>query len=285
MSSPFFNDKQEKYALKVANQVKKQVKNETDGDILASIVLGFYKTNEIYQNINKIVFDVARKQESIDKNNIILNMLKTNRKDFDKIDLEKVNEVPENNDLGLTWQEYAQYQRGRIFYLASSHNDSAADHIDYQGKVYIDDKWKYMVQGKNLQKMIQSFISKNHIKTLQWVVGKPVWFITRPNCRHYFKAITIEDALTKDATTLVRNHKMHRAVGNEDMKPIWHSTNKTWYTRNNIENIIKKYQDRLDFYNGLYQVHKTPTLKAQIEKTRLLINKWRGYLTNNVKGL
>lgn len=274
-STPYFDVRQEKYALKLAEKVKKSVKNEHNFDVIAESILLLYTRNDVYQEMSSIAFDNARKQEEKDKKNIIRGMLAENRQEISLVD---VNNVPENNDLGLSWQEYAQYLKGRVFYLASAHDDSAEDHRDYQGRVYVDEKWESIVQSKKLQKMIRDFISRNNIKTLQWVTGRPVWFITRPNCRHYFKAITIEDALTKDAKTLVRNHKMHRAVGNEDMKPIYHSTNKTWYTRSNIENIIKKYQERLDYHNALYSVHPTQTLKRMMEKDRLLINKWRKLL-------
>ena len=90
--------------------------------------------------------------------------------------------------------EQASSNLGIIFYLASEHADCADDHASYQGKLYVNEKWETIISDKDLKERVKSFIQKNNIQTLQWVKGKPVWFTTRPNCRHFLMPITIEQA-------------------------------------------------------------------------------------------
>jgi len=57
---------------------------------------------------------------------------------------------------------------GKLF-RATSYSDCAPDHKDYQGKVYVKEKYQNEYP---------------HLKTVEWVVGAPVYLTTRPNCRH-----------------------------------------------------------------------------------------------------
>jgi hypothetical protein len=210
-------------------------------------------------------------------------MLSENRQEMSLID---VNNVPENNDLGLSWQEYAQYQKGRVFYLASAHDDSATDHKDYQGKVYVDEKWESIVQSKKLQKMIRDFISRNHIKTLQWVTGKPVWFITRPNCRHYFMELGINEVLEIPKTKLLEKYKMETAIGNRQyLQTINHSTSKVWYEDiRNAELLVEKYKERLRLHQNMYAAKPNQVIRNAIIKDNALIYKWNKYIVEKKRG-
>ena len=69
------------------------------------------------------------------------------------------------------------------FYMASWHADSATDHAPYQGKLYYDAN----TTGEALK-----YAQQHNLKTLQWVTGEPVWFVTRPYCRHYFVQYSLE---------------------------------------------------------------------------------------------
>ena len=133
------------------------------------------------------------------------------------------------------------------FYMASWHKDSAADHADWQGKLYYDANAK----GEALE------YARNHnLKTLQWVTGSPVWFVTRPYCRHYFVQYSLEEV--KKGVKPMTNK-----IGRRDLQ-----------TPARVS--LDFYLDRLDGLERLNKVFPIPRLKRQIDKTKLLIKKWRG---------
>lgn len=138
--------------------------------------------------------------------------------------------------------------RYRPFYMASWHKDSAEDHKDWQGKLYYD--------AKATDPAVLKYARDHHLRTVQWVTGKPVWFVTRPYCRHYFMQYTLAQVLkgVKPKT---------RKVGNRALQTP---------ARVNVD----YYTDRLTTLKALYAVKQTPLLRRQMDKTKLLIKKWRG---------
>ena len=133
------------------------------------------------------------------------------------------------------------------FYMASWHKDSAKDHAPYQGKLYYD--------AKTTNQEVIKYAQEHNLKTLQWVTGKPVWFVTRPYCRHYFVQYSLEEVKqgVKPQT---------RKVGSRALQTPARAT-------------LEFYLDRLEQLDGLYRVFPIPRLKHQIDKTKLLIKKWR----------
>lgn len=248
----------EKFVLNLASKTKKKLdKNISSLDLeggielaIANWVYGFFDKQEVFSKTNSISYDVATHYESERKDELLKLEVNRNR----------------------------HYENPRVFYLASSHNDCAKDHADYQGKIYIDEKWKDLVKDLDLKIKILQYVNANNVKTFQWVIGKPVWLITRPNCRHYMKSLTTEDVLGNSVSTLTRNHKLHTKVGKELTRTIKHPTKKEWYKKENIEDIIKKYKERLEFHQALWEIEKSQPLKRAIEKDKLLIQKWEKML-------
>lgn len=244
--------KLEKYTMKVASKVNHDIKLLVIPKIdIAEYCIQTFQKEKIYQNTKKPINELVNKIEAEEKEIAIKKELKANRKEI----------YP------------------RVFYLASSHSDSAEDHINYQGKMYIDEKWESVIKDEEEKKKIRKYIRENNVKTLQWVMGKPVWFITRPNCRHYFKALDTFDVFSHNVRQLTRNHRLHTQIGKEEFKPISHPTNKQWYKMVNVQSIITAYQERLSYHLALYNSHKTYTLKNLITKDRMLLQKWKEYLT------
>lgn len=265
---------QEKYAVKTFKSFKKKVDNasfDTTVDLVSQISLFVYdllKKNNIYQNMNKISYFVAKETEANEKNKVISDSLKENESYFIKI------------DWGDRYLSEEKVENAKIFYLISRHNDCAQDHKEYQGKIYIDSNWKRFIKSKELRQKIQDFIDKKNIKTFQWVIGKPVWLITRPNCRHYFEKVSFNEVDSNSIDDLLLAKKMSSEVGGTRGQTIKHSTKREWYTKENIENIIRKYEERLSYHQSLYDVQKNEELKRDIEKDKLLIKKWKAYLQN-----
>lgn len=149
---------------------------------------------------------------------------------------------------------YKEARKGKkIFFIASSHADSAKDHKDYQGKLYVDRYW-WQTTGGN--KQLEAFIKKNNIKTIQWVTGAPVYFVTRPHCRHYFKQITIDQALGG-------NYKIpHTKIGDRFYSTPAMAT-------------LEYYVERLKLLKKLYARRPSEKLHNLILKTEILVNKWK----------
>lgn len=133
------------------------------------------------------------------------------------------------------------------FYMASYHKDSAKDHKDYQGKLYYDER--------TTDPDVIKYAREHNLQSLQWVTGKPVWFVTRPYCRHYFTQHSL-DEIKKGVKPRTRK------VGDRALQTPARVT-------------LSFYEDRLDQLEKLYRVFKIPRLKNQILKTKILIKKWK----------
>lgn len=181
--------------------------------------------------------------------------------------------------------ENRKEENPKIFYLASKHNDCALDHKDYQGKMYIDEKWESVIQDERLKKKVSKYVKRNNVRTMQWVMGRPVWFITRPNCRHYFKAIDTKEALKRSVKSLLKKHKMKTAIGNREyLQTLKHPTDRKWYQDiRNAELLLEKYKERLKLHQDMYRESKNEILAMAIQKDKMLIAKWEEYIRSRKK--
>ena len=140
----------------------------------------------------------------------------------------------------------------KIFFIASQHNDCAKDHLQAQGKIYIDENYKkYDKDGQ-----IEAFVNANHIQTVQYITGAPTWFITRPYCRHYFVRKSFEDVISGNYSIPTRQ------IGD-----------RTFSTPSLAS--YDYYTDRLKFLIHLNKAFPQPKLKILIEKTKILRSKWK----------
>ena len=215
------------YAIKLANRAKKLDRGAgayyTIGlDVLAVAVMKLFMTDAMNYKATKLVNSEVRRFESERKAEILTNEFKNNR------------------------------MSGKIFYIASQHKDSAPDHAPWQGRIYVDRYWhNYDTDGR-----LEKFIRDKGIRTVQWVTGSPVWFITRPNCRHYFVNYSIDDVLNG-------KYKIPRRLIGDTRLQTPQEANEEYYL------------DRLKLYEMMYKKHPSQTLKDQINKTRLLVAKWK----------
>lgn len=86
-------------------------------------------------------------------------------------------------------------QNGVIFYITSYYGDCAPDHAPFQGKIYCDSKWR-SICPKELLEDVANYIRSNRIMSVQDAMGeKGNYLTTRPNCRHYFQYISIQEVL------------------------------------------------------------------------------------------
>lgn len=165
----------------------------------------------------------------------------------------------------------------RCFCLASRHDDCAADHIEYQGKLYVK-RWALRYPE------IKKYCEARQIKTVEWVIKKPAWLTTRPNCRHFFKDLTWKEVRGTEIDVLLKEYGADRVVGSKGTwQSIRHITRKQWYTESNVRGIIKKYKERLKRHERMAEVYENENLRNEIQKDRLLIRKWEIYYRSMVE--
>ena len=192
---------------------------ETDGIILATLLMKRFEKLRVYQRFISLVNQEVRNKEASVKEKVIRQL----------------------TSYGIENREH--------FALVSKHLDSAIDHIDFQGKIYL--------LTNDLQESELLLANKLGInKTLSSVMHDKPYLITRPNCRHYFITLSESDIGNKSVDTLLKENKMITKVGSRVIKNL----------RNNTS--IK-----LNYYKELYKVRRVPYLASRIKKLKELVEK------------
>ena len=88
----------------------------------------------------------------------------------------------------------AGQESGVVFYISAFFGDCAPDHAELNGKLFCDEKWESMCPKDRLDE-VRDYINSNKIMTVQEAMGEPYYYTTRPNCRHYFQYISIDEVL------------------------------------------------------------------------------------------
>lgn len=262
----------------------KQVKRiESDGIGLGLIGLElidyvFRKMNEnkMMDTLDHEVFETARKIEASAKQEII-------DKDTNVSEMKKTGKTMTSEDVGLVERDdtaVEEISNHLVWYLVSWHGDCARDHDLRQGRIYIDENWRNIC-NEGERKIIQDYINANGVRTFQWVIGRPVWLITRPNCRHYYKKLYTSTVINSTVQTLLAKNNMTSPVGKKrNLQTITHSTNIAWYKTQNVNGIIWQYEKRLAMHKKMQKIKNCPELQKAIKKDRLLIRKWKEYKRN-----
>lgn len=161
-----------------------------------------------------------------------------------------------NGFLKANREEKSEYSP---FFLCSSHIDPAEDHKDWEGKMYYDEDWKNFVEDKDTRRRISAYIRNRRLRTVQWVCGEPVYMVTRPNCKHFFTKIEIEEALGNSPKSLIKKHKLY----NPKEIPIPEE-----------KVVLRRYSERLMIEKHLYGIIKDERLWEDIKKDTILVKKW-----------
>lgn len=202
----------------LVNKLKQDTK-ETDGIILATLLMKRFEKLRVYQRFISLVNQEVRNKEASVKERVIRQL----------------------TSYGIENREH--------FALVSKHLDSAIDHIDFQGKIYL--------LTNDLQESELLLANRLGInRTLTSVMHDKPYLITRPNCRHYFITLSESDIGDKSVDTLLKENKMITKVGSRVIKNL----------RNNTS--IK-----LNYYKELYKVRRVPYLASRIKKLKELVEK------------
>lgn len=85
-----------------------------------------------------------------------------------------------------------------VFFACSIHANPAPDHKDWQGVIYVDRFWRTKVRGYTYR-AVEAYIRNHGTKTVQEIIGPPVYLTTRPYCKHYFIPLETNAVLTSSA--------------------------------------------------------------------------------------
>jgi Phage minor capsid protein 2 len=150
---------------------------------------------------------------------------------------------------------------GQIFYLCDSFGDCAPDHADYQGKMYYN-------EDADIPKEVQSFIDGSGIESMQSVRDSDPFLTTRPNCRHSFHAIPIDQAMGSSADEILKSEKLERGEYKDS------NYEKVQEQRLN-ERTIRKYKMREENTRTLYDKTKDPEYLKQSLDAKEKVKEWQ----------
>lgn len=248
-------------AIKIAKQKHPQYANsiKTEGDAIAILLIALMSHIKLDENITKAFNNHRYEWENRAKSEAIVEDIEHNR--------------------GL--------DTPKVFYLCSQHNDCAKDHLNLQGRIYIDNQWGRYV-GEAIKPDIRDYIASHNVITIQEATSKPYWLITRPHCRHYFKAIDTKQVLNKSVKRLIQKYNMKRKIGDRQYLQTMESgvgslQRKLLGEYRNAQLMVDKYKERLDTHQRLYATYPSEILKNAINKDKMLINKWRKYMNELYK--
>lgn len=246
----------EKYASYIGDKPheKQSYRKVTEDNPLGLLLFAYTTYLAFFKRLKKVVF--SQNNEEM-KAKMAFLLVKKN-KPYEKVRIEygkKLNEIDYRGKEMLIDDAL----KSGLFFLVSKHDDCAKDHEDYQGKIYVNENWCSMTKDPR----VAMYISTNRIRTFQWVTGKPVYMITRPYCRHYFREVSASEVLSNSVNALLNKHHMHEKEGERGVSQTLPSR------------MAELYLDRLDYLSEMYKVSPCEELQNYINKTVFLIHKWR----------
>lgn len=143
---------------------------------------------------------------------------------------------------------------GQIFYYCDSFSDCAPDHADYQDRYYYN-------SNVNIPSDVQYYIDANNILSMQEVRDAEPWLTTRPNCRHAFHAVPIDEVM---GDSFKKERYQHGKYDDEKY-------NQTQELRA-AERKIRKYKLQESNANKLYNETKDENIKNKLDAIKYKLN-------------
>lgn len=272
----------DEYALKRLEQVKMQ-----------NMAMMTQLANQVYQAhlrfINKIQFapDGTYEIGKLDRTNFIYNeickVLSTKEaqqeyravyKDGKKFSFASYMEMNARTTLN---QEIAQQQmeaaanNGDVFWLCNCFEDCRPSHIQYQGKVYYDERWESFGFDDETKKKIEQAIAERQMVSRQSVENEDPWLGSSPNCRHEFAAVPIEDVISMSDTQLLKNNNMIVAHATEEKYKL--SQEQRSYERK-IREYKYKVEQNKELLKNAPAGADNKSIESSIERDKQYLNKY-----------
>lgn len=164
-------------------------------------------------------------------------------------------------------------EAGVVFYLCNVFEDAADDHAPFQGKYYYDERFKTFGYDKDTVVLITKTIRDKKIAPLQYVQNNKPFLGTRPNCRHTFTPVSIEQVtkvapakLSKELGTTTGTYKDAKYEATQNLRT--------------AERHIRDYKYKAQINKELAAATTDKDLKAKFQKVAThntaLVKKWRG---------
>lgn len=158
---------------------------------------------------------------------------------------------------------------GVVFYICNEFADCAVDHRDFQAKYYYDMNYKsFGYDNKRIEKIIRD----KKVMPLQYVRENKPYLGTRPNCRHTFTPVSIEQVENIAPSTLTKELGITTGRANKIVERL------TREQRRN-ERQIRHYDNQVKIYNDLSKASKTDDMRnafnLKAKQNRVIRDKWR----------
>lgn len=150
--------------------------------------------------------------------------------------------------------------RASPFWICSSHANPAKDHAAHEGKLYYNQDW---IDDPNQDPAAKAralrIIRSRKMISIQEVTGAPVYLVVRPNCKHFFIPVEINEVVGRSNKQLLKEHKGYMP----DESPI--SYEKRCY---------RAYYDRLKVLQELRSITPCDELEKDVRNTHRLAVIW-----------
>lgn len=137
----------------------------------------------------------------------------------------------------------------QLFYVCDTYSDCANDHLDWQGKMYYDEKVLRQLRSNPHYNEFMKGVRKCKSSVEKVTTGKP-YLTTRPNCRHRLVPISIDDAIGLPLDALIKKHRVDK--GNYKQSTIKRNYDDSQRQRR-IEHNIRKHKLDLSIHEKAYK--------------------------------
>ena len=170
----------------------------------------------------------------------------------------------------------------QLFYISDTYTDCANDHIEYQGKIYYDEKvWRGIKKDNPHYDELESAVRKAKDSVENVTQNRP-WLCTRPNCRHRLIPIPIDDVIDLSDNDILRKNKAFK--GNYSKSEVKRNYDDTQRQRK-IEHAIRQAKVKHEIMERAYRKTKDEDyLKAMNRNAFVIRNnqaKMRALISSN----
>jgi len=144
------------------------------------------------------------------------------------------------------------------FYLSDSHKNCAKDHLEYESRIYFDEKYANYVSDPELLEKIEAYIRNHKCLAVQEVIGYPHYFLTRPNCRHQIVPVPVEEVLSSSVKKMQIRRKL--VVDNARVS--------------HEESVSRAYYNKYLEYKALWDVAPNEKIAQEMKRSKQLYRKW-----------
>lgn len=231
-------------------------------------------TNQVYQShqkwVNEIGLKANEKREigKMEKSNSLFNQItdvlnskkvedevkvvyKGGREVSFKTYMEMNVRTTMNQEIGKQQMEAAE-TLGVVFWLCNSFEDCRTQHIEFQGKVYYDERYVNYGFDAETIKQIEDAIDSREMMSRQEVENDDPFLSNCPNCRHEFMAIPIEDVIDKSDKELLEENGLNIDKATEQKYQL--SQEQRLYERKIREYRLKVQQNKMELSKASYGI-------------------------------